>query len=120
MTTTNTPSLPLTLQELQTLLPAAPADTAVTRALEAIACVDRSIRTQVAELDNLERIDQRDVGALVEAAGTSDMTKAVNAVKPSNRAAVELRIDMLRKARAKLARQHDRRRTQRPRLRRVA
>jgi hypothetical protein len=104
---TSTPSLPLTLADLNALLPAAPADTAVARALEAIACIDKAVRSQVAELAHLEQIDQRDVAALVEAAGTGDMTKALGTIKQSNRPVVELRLDMLRRARLVLVQQHD-------------
>jgi hypothetical protein len=108
MADTTAPSLPLTLADLRTLLPAPPADTAVTRAIEAIACVDQAVRAQLAELELLEQVDRRDVAALVEAAGTEgDLTKVVNAVKPSNRAVVELRLDMLRRARALLGQQYD-------------
>jgi hypothetical protein len=108
MTTTPTaPSLPLTLADLNALLPAAPADTAVAHLLDAIDCIDKAVRAQVAELELLEQIDRRDVAALVEAAGTGDMTKALGTIKQSNRAVVELRLDMLRRARVALVGQYD-------------
>jgi hypothetical protein len=107
MTDTTTPSLPLTLADLNALLPEPPAPSAVTGALEAIDRIDAAVRGQLAELELLEQIDQRDVGGLVAAANSGDLAKALGTIKLSNRSTVELRLDMLRRARVALVQRYD-------------
>jgi hypothetical protein len=91
MDTTTTPSLPLTLQELQARLPPAPSNTTVTAAAAALDRISAALAAVTADLDALDTADRAAAVSLADAAerGSADLIKAIAKIGADTRPLLE-------------------------------